>query len=552
MCPILENYMSHQFELSAVGLKLIKSYEGFRQVPKLLPSGHYIVGYGHILSQDAEGVKLSPTEAEAVLREDLAPIEALVNDHIFAPMTQGQFDGLCSLAFNIGAGAFLKSDVVYALNNGRVIDAANGFDVWRKSEINGETYVIDSLVRRRTAEKILFLRAEQAQLLAGHSLLTPVADEILRQNLDAEDRLHKDSGMVAWPSSVQPAYSAAVDRPEPIVLSKNDIETKDVEEKDIEGEVEQFENWLDELPASAAELKSVPETKTISETLAALIEPERKEPQSKEDAAAVTTLERPVEKSPVLMAAAAVLGTKVLHDMSDNDDDEIIDIEIEMDDETTITTDAIANIVTDDDEILEGEHLITQSESSPITEAADDFRKRLDALMDNPAQVDSADANDEASDASLETRAAPDVAIPTSDLRSDNTDASETYLKVKPDPEHDAALDPVEESFFSTTRNAPAQAAVVKAAQGRQDSAGRFIESVPQTNNAPQSAGRPFIIMMICGLVLIIASVAAFLTGLDLKFGAAGLFASTVGLLFGFLLLLVAFYSWLKTRFTAA
>jgi len=62
----------------------------------------------------------------------------MINDSVFAPLSQGQFDALCSLAFNIGPKKFLESDVVRALNNGRVLDAANGFDVWRKGEINGQ------------------------------------------------------------------------------------------------------------------------------------------------------------------------------------------------------------------------------------------------------------------------------------------------------------------------------------------------------------------------------------------------------------------------------
>lgn len=171
--------MRHQFTLSDVGLKLIKSYEGFRPTARQLETGRRVAGYGHAVDK-GEMLTLSKAEAEDILTDDLAPYVALVNDHVFAPMTQGQFDALVSLAFNIGTDAFLKSDVLSAVNNGRVLDAANAFDVWRKGVVNGQVYVIDALVRRRTSEKTLFLRPEKALALAPRLDLPPSADEDMR------------------------------------------------------------------------------------------------------------------------------------------------------------------------------------------------------------------------------------------------------------------------------------------------------------------------------------------------------------------------------------
>lgn len=170
--------MRHQFTLSDVGLKLIKSYEGFRPTARQLLNGRRVAGYGHAVGK-GETLELSRDAAESLLKSDLAPYEALVNDHIFAPLTQGQFDALVSLAFNIGSDAFLGSDVLSALNNGRILDAANAFDIWRKSEVSGQVYTIDALVRRRTSEKVLFLRPEKATALAPRLELPPVHDDAL-------------------------------------------------------------------------------------------------------------------------------------------------------------------------------------------------------------------------------------------------------------------------------------------------------------------------------------------------------------------------------------
>lgn len=170
--------MRHQFTLSDVGLKLIKSYEGFRPTARQLLNGRRVAGYGHAVGK-GETLELSRDAAESLLKSDLAPYEALVNDHVFAPLTQGQFDALVSLAFNIGSEAFLGSDVLSAVNNGRVLDAANAFDIWRKSEVSGQIYTIDALVRRRTSEKVLFLRPEKATALAPRLELPPLHDGTL-------------------------------------------------------------------------------------------------------------------------------------------------------------------------------------------------------------------------------------------------------------------------------------------------------------------------------------------------------------------------------------
>jgi len=166
--------MSHNLEISQTGIKLIKAFEGYRPVDRELISGQRIVGYGHRLySEDA--VMMNKIEASEVLRDDLKPFEDMINTEVHAPITQSQFDALCSFAFNIGPKAFLQSDTLRAINNGRPLDAANSLDIWRKSEIDGKIYVVDALMRRRAAEKALFLRTERA-VTAGREDIRPVKD----------------------------------------------------------------------------------------------------------------------------------------------------------------------------------------------------------------------------------------------------------------------------------------------------------------------------------------------------------------------------------------
>jgi len=142
--------------VSAEGLALVKRYEGFRAEALTLADGRVIVGYGH-LQAVAPRAPLCEVEAEALLKQDLAAIEAAIASRVLAPLTQAQFDALASFVFSIGVDAFVKSDVLRRLNAGEPIAAACAMDAWRKSRVNGEPQVLDALVRRRSAERAMFL-----------------------------------------------------------------------------------------------------------------------------------------------------------------------------------------------------------------------------------------------------------------------------------------------------------------------------------------------------------------------------------------------------------
>lgn len=182
--------MAHVFKISNFGIKLIKAYEGFRPVETTLVSGQRVIGYGHRF-QNMEEPAISRKRAEDILKADLEAYENLINENVFAPLSQSQFDALVSLSFNIGPQAFLSSNVLHALNNGRPLAAAAGFDEWRKSVIDGKTYVVDALVRRRTAEKSLFLRATEGVVTAPRNELPPKHDQglqALATNVDTFDK----------------------------------------------------------------------------------------------------------------------------------------------------------------------------------------------------------------------------------------------------------------------------------------------------------------------------------------------------------------------------
>ncbi|MEM1037350.1 MAG: lysozyme [Pseudomonadota bacterium] len=169
--------MASHMRISRAGLELIKQFEGYRPTDQDLPDGRFIVGYGHVRAQKSDE-RLSKAEAEAVLREhDLPKYELLVENCVLAPLNQNEFDALVSFAFNIGAKAFVKSDVVAHLNGGNRLAAASAMDVWRKARIGGRVQIIDALVRRRAAEKALFLTAAGNMPSAASVLYRPLSEQ---------------------------------------------------------------------------------------------------------------------------------------------------------------------------------------------------------------------------------------------------------------------------------------------------------------------------------------------------------------------------------------
>jgi len=144
---------------SDAGIALVQQFEGCVLTAYPDPGNPstgepWTIGYGH-----TAGVKRGDTctqeQATAWLREDLRFAEAAIQENVRVELTQGQFDALASFIFNVGQGAFRNSTLLKHLNAGDYKAAADQFDVW----VNGASGPLPGLVRRRAAEKALFLGA---------------------------------------------------------------------------------------------------------------------------------------------------------------------------------------------------------------------------------------------------------------------------------------------------------------------------------------------------------------------------------------------------------
>lgn len=169
--------MKPRHQVSRASIELIKRFEGYRRKSARLPDGRWTIGYGHTLTA-REGAEVSEQDAEALLMYDLIAVAHSVNEWTFTPLIQNQFDALCAFAFNIGVDNFRRSSVLRRVNEGQLLQAACAMELWRKADFEGERIIIDALVRRRSAEKTLFLTPAHGWV--------PVPSPILRPNLDMD------------------------------------------------------------------------------------------------------------------------------------------------------------------------------------------------------------------------------------------------------------------------------------------------------------------------------------------------------------------------------
>jgi len=141
---------------SADGIDFIRREEGCRLTAYQDAVGVWTIGVGHVGPEAKPGATITQAKADELLRADLARFELAVDKAIaFPQLTQGQFDAMVSLAFNIGAANFASSTLVKKLNAGDAHAAATEFPRWCKA---GGAFN-EVLAGRRGRELWVFARA---------------------------------------------------------------------------------------------------------------------------------------------------------------------------------------------------------------------------------------------------------------------------------------------------------------------------------------------------------------------------------------------------------
>lgn len=99
------------------------------------------------------GLTITQAEADERLAKRLTrEFEPAVNTYVHRDLEQRQFDGLVSLAYNIGVRNFRNSTLLRKLNAGDIGGASAQFLVW----VNGNGKPMLGLKRRRVSERALF------------------------------------------------------------------------------------------------------------------------------------------------------------------------------------------------------------------------------------------------------------------------------------------------------------------------------------------------------------------------------------------------------------
>lgn len=144
--------------INQAGLDLIKSFEGceLSAYPDPGTGGQpWTIGFGHTGPEVHLGLTITQDQADALLAQDLRGFETGVNDAVIHNATPNQFAAMVSFAYNVGLSAFEGSTLLRLFNEGDIDGAAAQFGQWTRA--GGA--VMPGLVRRREAEKALFLTA---------------------------------------------------------------------------------------------------------------------------------------------------------------------------------------------------------------------------------------------------------------------------------------------------------------------------------------------------------------------------------------------------------
>ena len=147
-------------KISAMGLELIKEFEGFSANAYLDVVNIPTIGYGNTFYKDGKKVTLNDKPISEIEATELLSYVAQKDfgDKILqlvkVPLNQNQFDSLVSFCYNIGMGNFTKSTLLKKINQSDFRGASLEFEKWNKSG----GVVLAGLVKRRLKEKALFIK----------------------------------------------------------------------------------------------------------------------------------------------------------------------------------------------------------------------------------------------------------------------------------------------------------------------------------------------------------------------------------------------------------
>lgn len=146
------------------GVGLIRRFEGLRLQAYEDSAGVWTVGYGSTRGV-VPGMVITRQQAEDRLIQDIRDAERTIERALSVPVNDNQYSSLVSWTFNVGVGAMQRSTLMRKINRGDLQGAAEQFLrwVWATDAATGKKVKQPGLIRRREAERALFLTSTTAQ-----------------------------------------------------------------------------------------------------------------------------------------------------------------------------------------------------------------------------------------------------------------------------------------------------------------------------------------------------------------------------------------------------
>lgn len=141
--------------LSNNGVAFIKREEGEKLTAYADSVGILTIGVGHTGAVSGKpitrGMTITQNQSTALLLSDIAWVESSIGKSVKVPLTQNQYDALCSFVFNVGKSAFENSTLLKKLNASDYAGAADQLLQWKRAG-----NIPDLLLPRRKRERELF------------------------------------------------------------------------------------------------------------------------------------------------------------------------------------------------------------------------------------------------------------------------------------------------------------------------------------------------------------------------------------------------------------
>lgn len=170
-------YEPQLMDLSSEGVWLMKNYEMYKQYPYDDQTGRRItshckgatIGYGHLLSRD-EFPKytggISEFEATRFFNIKIEDFIKPVRSYVKTKLTQGEFDALVMLTYNIGPrndktqSGFYHSEILKIINGESVADLEKAWGTY----VFSQGHIMQGLMNRRQSEWKVFNNNGYAKL----------------------------------------------------------------------------------------------------------------------------------------------------------------------------------------------------------------------------------------------------------------------------------------------------------------------------------------------------------------------------------------------------